>query len=650
MGLSASQARLLTLTSRLSDLELKAQQISNSKMRLATQSEEVARKYYDALDKRKLEVFAGYQNNNEMYNSLNYNNLTGLGAYNNLGMQYGITNNSGKLLVSKEMADIYKSANGDLNAFLEAYGENGSSATVYPNGYQNAQEALAEAEKKHIDFVNGDYADYKNATAATITAKTEMDAIGKAIIKNYKEDTVTETPDSGETQKPFKTSYSDSKVWEYLGERKTNNDYLPYNKDGSSNVIKLAEIEFSGDNADITGLQNIMATRINTISTDVGTALKNILGITSNDSNIQTALEYAKNATQEYYKNDIAQKSAKNSDDHFGTWLDRETKKTQNRAAEQNGIAISDGFSAKEHIYIDLSQIVKTFLNFFDAKCAELKGDNELRDKYLAQVGDGGTANKPATRNQSGGTDPIVRKTGETQEVERGSDPSVRGTEKTTVTWDYDPAKVTYLDGVSNEQKTSYAQAYQKWQSCITNEETITNAINSKYSVKSPEEALKTLSSDIETKKAYFESLGGATTSTSKGENAEYYENIFNKMQTDGFFYQEDEASTTNNEAWIQGQLLNSNLCIDKVINGKWERTSISTESGTIDSESDDLAVKKAEAEYNLETSKIQNKDKRYDLELKQIDSEHSMVQTEVDSVKKVIDKNIERNFKLFEA
>lgn len=45
MGLAASQARLLLLTARKSDLEYRAQQITNSEMILAMQTEQVAREY-----------------------------------------------------------------------------------------------------------------------------------------------------------------------------------------------------------------------------------------------------------------------------------------------------------------------------------------------------------------------------------------------------------------------------------------------------------------------------------------------------------------------------------------------------------------------------------------------------------------------------
>ena len=53
MGMSASQARLLSITARISDIEYKSQQISNVKIRLADESEKVANAYTKALNKSK---------------------------------------------------------------------------------------------------------------------------------------------------------------------------------------------------------------------------------------------------------------------------------------------------------------------------------------------------------------------------------------------------------------------------------------------------------------------------------------------------------------------------------------------------------------------------------------------------------------------
>ena len=63
MGMSASQARLLAITSRINDVEYKSQQISNIKIRLADESEEVANAYSKALNKTKI-TYRDYNTNN----------------------------------------------------------------------------------------------------------------------------------------------------------------------------------------------------------------------------------------------------------------------------------------------------------------------------------------------------------------------------------------------------------------------------------------------------------------------------------------------------------------------------------------------------------------------------------------------------------
>lgn len=53
-------------------------------------------------------------------------------------------------------------------------------------------------------------------------------------------------------------------------------------------------------------------------------------------------------------------------------------------------------------------------------------------------------------------------------------------------------------------------------------------------------------------------------------------------------------------------------------------------------------------AQYNNQTELIQQEDRTLELHLKQLDSEQQAIQTEMDAVKKVIDKNIDLTFKTF--
>ena len=82
MGLAASQARLLTITARLADNELRSQTINNAKMRLATQSSQASENYVNALNQASL-MFTNYDSTGaEQSQLLTFNALTGYSQYN----------------------------------------------------------------------------------------------------------------------------------------------------------------------------------------------------------------------------------------------------------------------------------------------------------------------------------------------------------------------------------------------------------------------------------------------------------------------------------------------------------------------------------------------------------------------------------------
>ena len=118
MGMAAGQARLLSITSRMSDNELRAQLINNSKMRLATESSKVSENYVAALNNAQL-MFTNYGPENAMsYQQLTFNSLTNYCQYNN---QYALTNAAGQVLVSEADAANFLASDKDLNKFLECY-------------------------------------------------------------------------------------------------------------------------------------------------------------------------------------------------------------------------------------------------------------------------------------------------------------------------------------------------------------------------------------------------------------------------------------------------------------------------------------------------------------------------------------------------
>lgn len=151
MGMSAAQARLLSITTRLNNNEFRSQTITNSKLRLADKSSEASQEYMNALNSQKL-VYSYFDDNGES----NQINMTAgmVYTYSPLKNQYALMNSAGKMLVSSKDAENFEQSN-NLIEFLEKYGlvKNSSAYEQY-----NKDKAIYDAKKDQYD--NKDYPAY----------------------------------------------------------------------------------------------------------------------------------------------------------------------------------------------------------------------------------------------------------------------------------------------------------------------------------------------------------------------------------------------------------------------------------------------------------------------------------------------------------
>lgn len=150
MGMAASQARLLSITARLSNNEMEQQSLAYSKQRLSDNSEQINDAYLDALAKTKYQVLTGYNNAEETYADLTYNQLTGCNSVAS-GKQYLVKDNSGKVLVSSQIANAYQKNNGDFNKLLRDLGYTQSDIDV--KEYSKSEEAIHQAWDKYLSSV-----------------------------------------------------------------------------------------------------------------------------------------------------------------------------------------------------------------------------------------------------------------------------------------------------------------------------------------------------------------------------------------------------------------------------------------------------------------------------------------------------------------
>lgn len=118
MGMSASQARLLSITSRLSDNELRSQTITTAKMSLSNRTTEASAAYMDALSSTKLLYTTYDESGNKILESLTGASLS---QYGELKNQYGLINNNNQILVSELDATNYENS-ANMEEFLDKYG------------------------------------------------------------------------------------------------------------------------------------------------------------------------------------------------------------------------------------------------------------------------------------------------------------------------------------------------------------------------------------------------------------------------------------------------------------------------------------------------------------------------------------------------
>ncbi len=161
MGMCASQARLLTLTSLKSDCELQAQKINNDREALARTQEKLMTKYTDKINNKKLTVRV--TNNDGV---VNYDNLT---AENLFKAGYTVVIDGKEYKKADALDSKYKKSTvGEVNNALQAGIINGDIILKKKNSATGIMEEVSYSAESAI------VEDYYDADDAA--AKAEYDA------------------------------------------------------------------------------------------------------------------------------------------------------------------------------------------------------------------------------------------------------------------------------------------------------------------------------------------------------------------------------------------------------------------------------------------------------------------------------------------
>ncbi len=685
MGLAASQARLLSITSRMADNELRSQMINNAKMRLTAESSQVSEEYVDALNRTQL-MMKNYNTAGEsQYQTLTFNNLTAYSAYNN---QYGIKNKGGELLVSESDAAKFEEAfkeakldesilEGDtegLNAkaleeFLKSYGleksttyfENQDVFTIDPNIQKMFEgDMIYNTDGTRVSGIHYGYELSKTSTEYGIYLELlndytkTSDAYTNATIKEM-QDTVFNTTSGGQTYKEWYNKMAQFDAVLNIVSDEDGNEHIDTPADAVNqatqlknamqevyNAIKshLKKSEEGGDGTFATAMEEYLS------MPGIGLTQYDEIGVAQNRVPLGTVV-LTHPVTGEPCKWIVYDESLLES-------LDQES-------LDSNGLPPLDTVITGDYLdgtYTEVISSTVTDVDYVESVIAmyEYFQTNVMSALKREDFSAGTEAQQAKSEyyaaakklsmfifGQDVGSDFYDKLDDmewcagkqvwdETTEMwgtlfpTTALDPSEGGVVVTDESqWVDVPLQIKNPDGTVTTINTKYQPNFQAILDVYLCDKMMEEYGVPKYTwidVNNPNE--------------------------NADAKAQWYTNLFERMLEGG--YKAIENGLASSSEWLQFAFESGLVSMEQVNDDNNWISTMYTNCSDITESSIEIDITKAEAEYNKAMKKIEVKDKRYDLELKNIDTEHQSLQTEYDSIKSVIDKNVERNFKYFNA
>ena len=602
--MSASQARLLSLTARLSDKEFQAQQISNSRTRLADQSEAVTKTYSDALNQKKISLVTGFNNSTPVYQDLSYDLL--VGANSPLGTQYALTNTDNQVVVPQDMYDNFTKAGSNVNTFIGlCSGSTAHFSTAYTTA-SNALEAARPAKTTAVAAIQKAQDAY-DTEVATLAKSGITETTMEAVLTNASKlsPTALITNTTAPTTPSAVTKEDYTKAVSYLAKITAGTMTAADIKDCVDGLLKDTSASNAAKLADPTSTDAVVNNHLEEQIKNVTNMTNLIDGIPAGTNPVTAAIPGLD------LSNDVLAFTSNTSP------------------------AESVGFSATKYV---------------------LQGADATSGSDTNTIGDymsGNVANFPSSK---AALPAIVKDTkylghgltsGESYTTEAGTAPLVSILQD--IKSSYETNDIGYADQTSTTA-TDYGTAAIKAKA-YASDLGVTDADITAYTKAKTDlsTAKTTYQPDIDTFNTLQTKLDGISSAVvfDDGVKVSYYTNLYNRM-LQGAKPAADATNTINNRAWLENQLKSGGLVLEKVdTDNKWVDTSWDSSSEIVQ-QNDDTQLAIVKAQYDVDLGTINNKDKKFELELKAIDTEHSAMQTELESVKKVIDKNIESSFKTF--
>lgn len=146
---------------------------------------------------------------------------------------------------------------------------------------------------------------------------------------------------------------------------------------------------------------------------------------------------------------------------------------------------------------------------------------------------------------------------------------------------------------------------------------------------------------------------GASISTTTKVSDTNNAGVLFDEIQKNGYVLEgtNDNPATGHEDdsTWFTNMVNAGELFIFNAnkTTGELEQVSVATDTKLREVSNESL-LRKAEAKYEADMKKIDNKDRKYDTDLAALDTERNALKEEMDTLKTVAKENVERTFKLF--
>lgn len=610
MGLAASQGRLLTITARKSDCEFQSMKLSHEKIALSRDMERISDEYQAAMGKTKL--IYDYYGSGTSEMMLNYGLLMTPSAYNDYYPKI-LTDNKNRVVLSGPYAAAAKAAG------IPQEGYNGTPSSEIRNVFVEALRdngTISAATASTIESVS-----YNNAIGlgATFSATTATQDITYEefleMVKAYTYDTT----DYGLRAKDWKCA---------AGVSSYPDDYL-LSRGDEQWAFRITRGDQNGDNSGGDGCSRVTNLNLYDLLTNL------------NGDNFTLSLETGEGATIPAGEAAFMQQWLIGSENSpsFLNWL------TDQFSSILGGVAKND--LALQYAYNQVYDLIYPNEEVQEMGAYVKANDYATRDeddmgKLTDDITDGGCASKYVTSyNEIASSVQHNYKTVVSNKVRKQAKDYIGGVYSgcgsgSTSAWDGGGGRRQCLAINLNHIVEIFLTAFKEY---LDGVDTSMYSYNKgKYS---DAVLYKAKNNDIFTILADTDVTDG-TDNLVTG----FYDALFNQICTSGW----TENDNITDVEYMQQLLKSGAVYISSIGNdGCYYQSNYSTDT-YIAEVSDTEGIAKAEAKYNAEKAKIENKENTIDMKMKNLDTEISSLTTEYDTMKSLISKTIEKSFKRYDA